>query len=183
MSTSCKWTPVSWGSQAIWLNIFKYINTFDINNPDNLWLGTHCVKSVKIRSFFSGPCFPVFGLNTGKYGPEKTPYLNTFHTVTTIYSKVNIANKLIKTIIVKNGSSENWITKYGRVHWPVSWEDKMIVIDMFERLRKISNSKLPEVYEKEKVDKQRLETTNFTKQVRDRLQILLLILSEFKQSN
>ena len=25
---------------------------------------------------FSGPYFPVFGLNTGKYGPEETPYLN-----------------------------------------------------------------------------------------------------------
>ena len=45
---------------------------------------------------FSGPYFPVFGLNmeiyevnvnsvfspnAGKYGPEKTPYLDTFHTV------------------------------------------------------------------------------------------------------
>ena len=30
----------------------------------------HCVKSVHIRSFF-GPYFPAFGLNTGKYGPEK----------------------------------------------------------------------------------------------------------------
>ena len=30
---------------------------------------------------FSGPYFPVFGLNTGKYGPEKTPYLDTFYTV------------------------------------------------------------------------------------------------------
>ena len=29
----------------------------------------------------SGPYFPVFGLNTGKYGPEKTSYLNTFHAV------------------------------------------------------------------------------------------------------
>ena len=39
----------------------------------------------------SGPCFPAFGLNaeiysifspnTGKYGPEITPYLDTFHTV------------------------------------------------------------------------------------------------------
>ena len=26
----------------------------------------------------SGPYFPVFGLNTGKYGPEKTPYLDIF---------------------------------------------------------------------------------------------------------
>ena len=29
----------------------------------------------------SGPYFPVFGLNTGKYGPEVTPYLETFHVV------------------------------------------------------------------------------------------------------
>ena len=27
----------------------------------------------------SVPHFPVFGLNTGKYGPKKTPYLDTFH--------------------------------------------------------------------------------------------------------
>ena len=30
---------------------------------------------------FSGPYFPVFGLNTGKYGPEKPPYLDIFHAV------------------------------------------------------------------------------------------------------
>ena len=29
----------------------------------------------------SGPHFPVFGLNTGKYGPEITPYLDTFRAV------------------------------------------------------------------------------------------------------
>ena len=29
--------------------------------------------------FFYGPFFTVFGLNTGKYGPEKTPYLDNFH--------------------------------------------------------------------------------------------------------
>ena len=28
---------------------------------------------------FPGPCFLVFGLNTGKYGQEKSPYLNNFH--------------------------------------------------------------------------------------------------------
>ena len=31
---------------------------------------------------FSGPYFPVFGLNTGEYGPEESPYLDTFHAVT-----------------------------------------------------------------------------------------------------
>ena len=25
----------------------------------------------------SGPYFPIFNPNTGKYGPEKTPYLDT----------------------------------------------------------------------------------------------------------
>ena len=29
--------------------------------------------------FFAGPYFPVFSTNTGKYGPEKTPYLDTFN--------------------------------------------------------------------------------------------------------
>ena len=36
------------------------------------------VKSVQIR-VYSGQYIPVFGLNTGKYGPEITPYLDTFH--------------------------------------------------------------------------------------------------------
>ena len=31
----------------------------------------------------SVPYFPAFRLKTGKYGPEITPYLNTFHAVTT----------------------------------------------------------------------------------------------------
>ena len=30
---------------------------------------------------FSGPYFPVFNPNTGKNGPEKTPYFYTFHAV------------------------------------------------------------------------------------------------------
>ena len=29
----------------------------------------------------SGPFFPALGLNTGKYGPEITPYLDTFDAV------------------------------------------------------------------------------------------------------
>ena len=28
-----------------------------------------------------GPYFPLFGMNTGKHGPEITPYLGTFHAV------------------------------------------------------------------------------------------------------
>ena len=35
---------------------------------------------------FPGLYFPVFSPNTGKYGPEKAPYLDTFHAVSVISS-------------------------------------------------------------------------------------------------
>ena len=57
----------------------------------------HCVKSAQKRSFFwsvfsrirteyreilrISPYISVFSPNAAKYGPEKTPYLDTFHTV------------------------------------------------------------------------------------------------------
>ena len=57
-------------------------------------LVTHCVKSVRIRSY-SDPHFPKFGLNTGRYGVSRhiqsrcgkmqtriTPNTDTFHAVT-----------------------------------------------------------------------------------------------------
>ena len=37
----------------------------------------HYLKIVQIRSIF----WSVFSPNTGKYGPEKNPYLDTFHAV------------------------------------------------------------------------------------------------------
>ena len=37
--------------------------------------------SGKKYGVFSGLYFPVFRPNIGKYGPEKTPYLDTFHAV------------------------------------------------------------------------------------------------------
>ena len=44
---------------------------------------------MSIYGVFSGPYFPVFGLNTGKYGPDETPHLSTFHsalfTLTCLY--------------------------------------------------------------------------------------------------
>ena len=51
-----------------------------------------CCKSYVARNaskygVFSGPYFPVFGLNTGKYGPEETPYLDNFHAVLHLLKK------------------------------------------------------------------------------------------------
>ena len=48
---------------------------------------------------FSCPYFPVFGPNTEKYGPEKTPYLDTFDAVNLIV--------IPSFFIQKNDISEN----------------------------------------------------------------------------
>ena len=53
----------------------------------NIIYNLHCVKSVQIRSFFwsAFSCIQTeYGdlrPNTGKYGPEKTPYLDNFRAV------------------------------------------------------------------------------------------------------
>ena len=39
--------------------------------------------------------FPVFSPNTGKYGPEKTPYLDTFHAVQIPLIRKNVKKKRI----------------------------------------------------------------------------------------
>ena len=39
------------------------------------------MREVSKYGVISGPYFPVSGLNTGKYVPEITPYLDTFHVV------------------------------------------------------------------------------------------------------
>ena len=48
---------------------------------DQLYLRTSSACKLSKNGVFSGPYFPVFGLNTGKYGPEKTPFLGSFHAV------------------------------------------------------------------------------------------------------
>ena len=42
----------------------------------------HIAWKVSKYGVISGPYFLVFSPNTGKYGPEITPYLDTFHAVT-----------------------------------------------------------------------------------------------------
>ena len=54
---------------------FYYSNIFN-----SILAGT-TEQKVSKYGVFSGPYFPVFGLNTGKYGPEKTPYLDSFYAV------------------------------------------------------------------------------------------------------
>ena len=63
----------------------------------------HRRKSVQIRSFF-GPYFPVFSPNAGKYGPEKSPYLDTFHVV---YKQLVFKIKFVKQPLELNPFKSN----------------------------------------------------------------------------
>ena len=56
------------------------------------------VRKVSKYGVFSGPYFPAFGLNTGKYGLEKTPYLDTFHTVYIILITFTLFLKVKKNL-------------------------------------------------------------------------------------
>ena len=55
---------------------------------------------------FSGPYFPVFGPNTGKYGPENTPYLETLGAVL-VKMFLSKKNKDFLTFSLKNIFKEN----------------------------------------------------------------------------
>ena len=55
----------------------------------------------------SGSYFPVFSLNTGKYGPEITPYLDTFHAVLEITNNLNIRNGEHALIVQTHTDKDN----------------------------------------------------------------------------
>ena len=63
-----------------------YLGTYEISTMELSLVGIFSNPwKVSKYGVFSGPYFPVFSPNTGKYRPEKTPYLDTFHTVFIIY--------------------------------------------------------------------------------------------------
>ena len=62
----------------------------DIVNVNNL----HCMKSIQIWS-----------PNTGKYGPERTPYLDTFHAVLLWINQFIMMIGVLSDIHIK---SRNW---------------------------------------------------------------------------
>ena len=57
--------PCMWISQTFLVQLFCKI-------PDTAW-------KVSKHGLFSGPHFLLFGLNIGKYEPEKTPRFDTFY--------------------------------------------------------------------------------------------------------
>ena len=53
------------------------------------------MKSVQIRGF-CWSVFPVFSQNTGKYGPEENPYLDTFHAVLCLHTILSASVYLLQ---------------------------------------------------------------------------------------
>ena len=72
--TFCTITNFLW--KVLWLIFFNFLAL----SPKFLFRMSYWipfVKNVQIQNFF----WSVFSPNAGKYGPEKTPYLDTFHGV------------------------------------------------------------------------------------------------------
>ena len=67
--------------------VFEYLPPVNNNVVSkNIWHKQgFCINNTSWKVFkygvFSGLCFPVFTSNTGKYGPQKTLYLETFHAI------------------------------------------------------------------------------------------------------
>ena len=87
---------------------------------------THCVKSVQIRSFFwfvfsrirteYGEILylSVFSQNAGKYGPEKTLYLDNFHAVNIyLHTPDHEISQLLEYLLFLNNNGFKFIIIYS----------------------------------------------------------------------
>ena len=88
-----------------------------------IWPKTLTAWKLSKYGIISSPYFPVFNPNTGKYGPEIIPYLDTFHAVTILgtlwrigilYNISCCISKWLKEIWNKNflllGLGRKWLT-------------------------------------------------------------------------
>ena len=81
--------------------LFFWINLFHATGPHGV---------------ISGPYFPVFSPNTGKYGPETIPYLDTFHATGLFLDPLKTSKNLfffVFTEYTKRPVARNWLTKYS----------------------------------------------------------------------
>ena len=81
--------------------LFFWINPFHATGPHGV---------------ISGPYFPVFSPNTGKYGPETIPYLDIFHATGLFLDPLKTSKNLfffVFTEYTKRLVARNWLTKYS----------------------------------------------------------------------
>ena len=96
----------SFAEQSL-LKQFKIINSF---------IHSHSFKSVQIRRFFWSTFSrsrTEYSPHPGKYGPEKTPYLDTFYAVLFIHS---VTNKIVSCQIFSCGNPNQNIFVPSTLH-------------------------------------------------------------------
>ena len=94
----------------------------------DILIGIVTMWKVTKYSVFSGPYFPVFGLNAGKCRPEKTPYLDTFHAVS-CKMVAKSRTTWYHCLPTPNWYSDNcWIRKYYQ-KWMTSVDSWVIRTD------------------------------------------------------
>ena len=76
-----EWKNRSSRSEVFCKKVFLEIsqNSQEITKVPRTPFFTEHLRWLLLYGISSGPYFPVFSPNTGKYGPEKTPYLDIFH--------------------------------------------------------------------------------------------------------
>ena len=98
------------------LNLLKFAEYHKINLDTipftlfsgSCYFGEFTAWKVSKYLVISGPYFPVFSPNRGKYGPEITPYLDSFHAViycrraSNVYSKACQAYKMEQFLKIVN---------------------------------------------------------------------------------
>ena len=72
--------PKSSGKIFFWICCIVFI-CFNEGSQKMMKIAFYTAWKVSKYGVICDPYFPVFGLNTGNYGPEITPYLDTFHAV------------------------------------------------------------------------------------------------------
>ena len=69
--------------------VFHIGTSHMICSANEIW---HTAWKMSKYGVISGPHFPAFSPNTGKYGPEITPYLETFYAATLDWNELILAN-------------------------------------------------------------------------------------------
>ena len=82
----------------------EYVSTFLCSEGVTVW-------KVSTYGVFSGPYFPVLGLNTVKYGPKKTPYLNTFYILAVLKILQILQEKTSDSVTFSKSHLTNWLKK------------------------------------------------------------------------
>ena len=108
--------------------------TLKFQNFQFVFISYHCVKSVQIRRF-SGPYFPVFSLNTRKYGPEKTPYLATFHAVYVLWKfECNCMHGLFCIADLSELGRKNYLFWFYFFHWAAKMKQSITIMNLKKKV-------------------------------------------------